>query len=95
MAGLQKIMVEQLPGIPLTNEPYWYEYSTVQFVGWPDANHQYAVPYTSIACSDVYALMPEQSGEAVFRPVVMRLGNYGDDVLDLFFQLEVWACGQV
>lgn len=44
MAGLQKIMVEQLPSIPLTNEPYWYEYSTVQFAGWPDANHQYAVP---------------------------------------------------
>ncbi len=44
IAGIEKIMVEQLPSIPLTNEPYWYEYSTVQFVGWPDASHQYAVP---------------------------------------------------
>ena len=44
IAGIEKIMVEQLPSIPLTNEPYWYEYSTVQFTGWPDPSHQYAVP---------------------------------------------------
>ena len=44
ITGIEKVMVEQLPSIPLTNEPYWYEYSTAQFVGWPDANHQFAVP---------------------------------------------------
>ncbi len=44
IAGLQKIMVEQLPSIPLTNEPYWAEYSTAQFTGWPDPGHPYAVP---------------------------------------------------
>jgi len=42
--GLQKIMVEQLPSIPLTAAPYWYEYSTAKFVGWPDAQHPYADP---------------------------------------------------
>jgi peptide/nickel transport system substrate-binding protein len=44
IAGLQKVMAEQLPAIPLTNEPYWYEYNTKNFVGWPDQNHPYAVP---------------------------------------------------
>jgi peptide/nickel transport system substrate-binding protein len=44
MAGIQRIMVEQVPSIPLTNEPYWYEYSTTHYTGWPDPNHQYAVP---------------------------------------------------
>ena len=42
--GLQKIMVEQLPSIPLTNEPYWNEYTTTHFTGWPDASNPYAVP---------------------------------------------------
>lgn len=45
--GLQHIMVEQLPSIPLTAEPYWYEYSTAKFVGWPDAQHPYAAPGTA------------------------------------------------
>jgi peptide/nickel transport system substrate-binding protein len=42
--GLQQIMVNQLPSIPLTAEPYWYEYSTAKFVGWPDAQHPYSSP---------------------------------------------------
>ncbi|HLZ81208.1 MAG TPA: ABC transporter substrate-binding protein, partial [Ktedonobacteraceae bacterium] len=45
--GLEKIMVEQLPSIPLTNEPYWYQYSTSKFVGWPDQQHPYAAPGTA------------------------------------------------
>jgi peptide/nickel transport system substrate-binding protein len=45
--GLQQIMVNQLPSIPLTAEPYWYEYSTAKFVGWPDAQHPYAAPGTA------------------------------------------------
>lgn len=44
MAGIEKIMVEQLPSVPLTNEPYWYEYSTSRFTGWPDQQHAYAEP---------------------------------------------------
>ncbi len=47
LEGLQQIMVEQLPSIPLTAEPYWYEYSTAKFVGWPDAQHPYAAPGTA------------------------------------------------
>ena len=45
--GLEQIMVEQLPSIPLTNEPYWNQYSTSKFVGWPDAQHPYAAPGTA------------------------------------------------
>src|SRR5579883_1877515 len=41
---LQQIMVTELPSIPLVNEPYWYEYSTAHFTGWPDQKHQYAEP---------------------------------------------------
>jgi peptide/nickel transport system substrate-binding protein len=44
MAGIEQVMVEQLPSIPLLNEPYWYEYNTSSYVGWPDAGHLYAEP---------------------------------------------------
>ena len=44
LSGIQKIMVEQLPAIPLTNEPYWYEYNSTNFTGWPDQNNAYALP---------------------------------------------------
>ena len=42
--GLQKIMVEQLPTIPLTLNPYWDEYTTKHFTGWPDEKNPYALP---------------------------------------------------
>jgi peptide/nickel transport system substrate-binding protein len=42
--GLQQVMVEQVPSIPLVYGATWYEYSTSQFVGWPDQAHPYAVP---------------------------------------------------
>lgn len=42
--GLQKIMVEQLPAIPLVYGATWYEYNTSQFTGFPDANNPYAGP---------------------------------------------------
>lgn len=57
MAGIQKIMVEQLPSIPLTNEPYWSEYSTAHFTGWPDPAHQYAVPSPFMAPDDEVVLL--------------------------------------
>jgi peptide/nickel transport system substrate-binding protein len=44
MSGIEKIMVEQVPAIPLTNEPYWYEYNSTNFTGWPDQNNAYALP---------------------------------------------------
>jgi peptide/nickel transport system substrate-binding protein len=42
--GLQQIVVEQLPSIPLVYGATWYEYSTRNFTGWPDANNAYASP---------------------------------------------------
>lgn len=42
--GLEQIMVEQLPAIPLVYGSNWYEYSTARFTGWPDADHPYAMP---------------------------------------------------
>jgi peptide/nickel transport system substrate-binding protein len=44
LAGIQKIMVEQLPTIPLIYGATWYEYSTAHFAGWPDKQHPYAMP---------------------------------------------------
>jgi len=60
LAGLQKIMVEQLPSIPLTAEPYWYEYSTAKFVGWPDAQHPYAAPGSAVYPDIEYVLLTLQ-----------------------------------
>lgn len=42
--GLQKIMVEQLPTIPLVFGATWNEYSTANFSGWPGASNPYASP---------------------------------------------------
>jgi peptide/nickel transport system substrate-binding protein len=44
IAGLETIMVNNLPSIPLMNEPYWYEFNTSRWTGWPDASHPYAEP---------------------------------------------------
>jgi peptide/nickel transport system substrate-binding protein len=44
LAGLERIMVEQLPAIPLIYNVNWYEYTTARFVGWPDEHNPYAVP---------------------------------------------------
>lgn len=47
IAGIEKIMVEQMPSIPLMDEPYWYQYNTSKFVGWPDQQHPFAAPGTA------------------------------------------------
>jgi peptide/nickel transport system substrate-binding protein len=44
LAGLERIMVEQTPSIPLVYGATWYEYNTSRFVGWPDQAHPYAAP---------------------------------------------------
>ena len=44
MYGIEKIMVDKLPVIFLQNEPYWYEYNTLKYVGWPDQGNMYAEP---------------------------------------------------
>lgn len=42
--GLQKIMMEQLPVIPLVGSTSWCEYRTDKFVGWPTEDDPYALP---------------------------------------------------
>lgn len=44
MDGLQKIMVEQLPVIPLLYDVTWSEYNTTKYTGWPDPKNPYASP---------------------------------------------------
>ena len=44
LSGLEKIMVEQLPSIPLVYGATWNEYSTAKFTGWPAATNPYASP---------------------------------------------------
>ncbi len=42
--GLEKVMVEQLPSIPLVYAANWNEYSTAHFTGWPSPSNPYAMP---------------------------------------------------
>lgn len=42
MQGLQKIVVEQLPVIPLLYDVTWAEYNSSNYVGWPDPKNPYA-----------------------------------------------------
>lgn len=59
--GLQKIMVEQVPAIPLVYNVGWYEYTTTRFVGWPTPQDPYAVPSPYIyPDSEVVALRLHQ-----------------------------------
>jgi peptide/nickel transport system substrate-binding protein len=44
LAGLEQVMVERLPAIPLTDGVSWYEYSTARFIGWPTADDPYSAP---------------------------------------------------
>ncbi|HEY7092796.1 MAG TPA: ABC transporter substrate-binding protein [Ktedonobacterales bacterium] len=44
MYGIEKIAVEQVPAIFLVDEPYWYEYNTIKYDGWPDQGNLYAEP---------------------------------------------------
>ncbi|GAC1350051.1 MAG: ABC transporter substrate-binding protein [Ktedonobacteraceae bacterium] len=48
LAGIQDIMVNQLPAVPLTVNVYWDEYTTKNWTGWPDATNPYdsGAPYT-------------------------------------------------
>lgn len=41
MAGIEDIMVNQLPAIPLTVNVYWDEYTTTHWTNWPDASNPY------------------------------------------------------
>jgi peptide/nickel transport system substrate-binding protein len=41
MQGIEAIMVNQLPAIPLTVNVNWDEFTTKNFVGWPDESNAY------------------------------------------------------
>ncbi len=41
--GIEKIMVNQVPLIPLLGSADWDQYRTANYVGWPDADHAYAL----------------------------------------------------
>ena len=47
IAGIEDIIVSQLPVIPLTVNVYWDEYTTKNWQGWPDASNPYdsGAPY--------------------------------------------------
>jgi peptide/nickel transport system substrate-binding protein len=42
--GIEKVMVEQVPAIPLIYGATWNEYSTAHFTGWPSTSNPYAQP---------------------------------------------------
>jgi peptide/nickel transport system substrate-binding protein len=42
--GIEKIMKEQLPSIPLNLGASWGEFSTLRFTGWPNEQDPYAAP---------------------------------------------------
>jgi len=36
--------LEDIPSVPLFFNPVWFEYNTIRFVGWPNADNPYALP---------------------------------------------------
>lgn len=47
MQDVESIMLSQLPALPLTQNPYWDEYTTTNWTGWPSAQNPYDIgpPY--------------------------------------------------
>jgi peptide/nickel transport system substrate-binding protein len=41
---IQKVMVDQIPFIPMTEGVDWYQYDTTHFSGWPTPSNPYAQP---------------------------------------------------
>lgn len=52
MNKLQKIMLDDVPLIPVVAQVDWDEYSTKQFTGWPTPSDPYAQPYAGYAIPD-------------------------------------------
>ncbi|HEY9412930.1 MAG TPA: ABC transporter substrate-binding protein [Jiangellaceae bacterium] len=44
IAGLEQIMVDELPVIPLLQSPNWFQYRTENWEGWPTEDDPYALP---------------------------------------------------
>jgi peptide/nickel transport system substrate-binding protein len=43
MTAVEQFM-KDLPSVPLFFNPVWFEYNTLRFVGWPNADNPYAMP---------------------------------------------------
>jgi peptide/nickel transport system substrate-binding protein len=52
MSKLQKILLDDVPLIPITEQVDWDQYSTKQFVGWPTAQDPYAQPLAGYTFPD-------------------------------------------
>ncbi len=52
MSQLQKILLDDVPLIPITEQVDWDQYSTKQFVGWPTAKDPYAQPLAGYTFPD-------------------------------------------
>jgi peptide/nickel transport system substrate-binding protein len=52
MSKLQKIILDDVPLIPITEQVDWDQYSTKQFVGWPTPQDPYAQPLAGYTFPD-------------------------------------------
>jgi peptide/nickel transport system substrate-binding protein len=52
LSKLQKILLDDVPLIPITEQVDWDQYSTKQFVGWPTAKDPYAQPLAGYTFPD-------------------------------------------
>ena len=44
MTKLEKVMLSDVPVIPVTEAVDWYQYNTGSFTGWPTPSNPYAQP---------------------------------------------------
>ncbi|QSO50924.1 ABC transporter substrate-binding protein [Alicyclobacillus curvatus] len=56
MATIEGVMINKLPVLPLFYGETWYEYSTKNYTGWPDAAHPYDSPAVFTWPSAAYVL---------------------------------------
>jgi peptide/nickel transport system substrate-binding protein len=57
VAKLQKVLLDDVPLIPVTEQVDWDEYSTKQFEGWPTASDPYAQPFAGYTFPDWAVVM--------------------------------------
>jgi len=56
MSRLQRIVLENIPAVPLYYNPVWFIYSTKNFTGWPSAKNPYVEPRIN-GMDKVYLIM--------------------------------------
>ena len=52
MSKLEKILLDDVPLIPVTEQVDWDQYSTKQFAGWPTPKDPYAQPLAGYTFPD-------------------------------------------